>query len=229
MGNLTNEKRKRGNNEKINKPLIKSVNIEKLALSLCQKYEKELRAKRFLSAKSIFNLIGAGLFTITEFYPSNIIRMATPFIKDLEANECWKRFNIPYLKRTIKRLEKAKVIVISEERDKQVIKITEKGKTRILKNAINDIKIEKPSFWDKKWWLVSYDLPEKMGNLRDGIRKYLLYLGFFPIHKSVYLHAYPCNEQIEFLREYFGIGEYIRIFKVDWIENNKEFKEYFDL
>ena len=88
---------------------------------------------------------------------------------------------------------------------------------------------EKPSFWDKKWWLVSYDLPEKMGNLRDGIRKYLLYLGFFPINKSVYLHAYPCNEQIEFLREYFGIGEYIRIFKVDRIENDKEFKEYFDL
>ena len=229
MRNLTNEIGKRDTNEKINKPLIKSVNIEKLALRLCQKSEKELKAKRFLSAKNIFNLIGAGLFSITELYPSNIIRMATPFIKDLEVNECWKRFNIPYLKRTIQRLEKQKVVEISEEKGKKVIKITDKGKTRILKNAIDDIRIEKPSFWDGKWWLVSYDLPENMGNLRDGIRKYLLYLGFFPIHKSVYLHAYPCNEQIEFLREYFGIREYLRIFKVDRIENDKEFKEYFDL
>ena len=52
MRNLTNEIGKRDTNEKINKPLIKSVNIEKLALRLCQKYEKELKAKRFLSAKT---------------------------------------------------------------------------------------------------------------------------------------------------------------------------------
>ena len=56
MGSLTNEIRKRDINEKINKPLIKSVNIEKLALRLCQKYEKELKDKKFFSVKNILNL-----------------------------------------------------------------------------------------------------------------------------------------------------------------------------
>lgn len=229
MGKLPKNAEKRNNDDKRNKSLNKSVNIENLALNLCLKYEKELKSRKFISAKSILNLIGAGLMMITDLYPSNIVRMATPFIKDLEAYECWKRFNIPYLKRTVKRMEKAKIIEITEEKGKQVIKITSKGRIRILKNAIDDLVIEKPAFWDGKWWLVSYDLPENMGNLRDGIRKYLLFLGFFPIHKSVYLHAYPCKEQIEFLRDYYGIGEYLTIFKIDWIENDKAFKEYFDL
>jgi len=229
MGNLTNEIRKRDISEKINKPLIKSVNIEKLALRLCQKYEKELKDKKFFSVKNILNLIGAGILSLTELSPSNIVKLAKPFIQDFEAYESWKRFNIPYLKRTIKRLEKQRVVEISEEKGKQIIKITDKGRIKVLKNAIDDLKIEKPAFWDGKWWLVSYDLPEDMSNLRDGIRKYLLYLGFFPIHKSVYLHAYPCRKEIEFLREYFGIGEYIRIFKIEWFENDKALKEYFDL
>jgi len=215
--------------DKIRKQYINQINIEKLAYNLCQKYEKELKDKKFFSSKNILNLIGAGILSLIELSPSNIVRLAKPFIQDLEAYETWKRFNIPYLKRTIQRLEKQKVVEISEEKGKQIIKITDKGRVKILKNAIDDLKIEKPSFWDGKWWLVSYDLPEEMSNLRDGIRKYLLYLGFFPIHKSVYLHAYPCKEQIEFLREYFGIREYMRIFKIDWIENDKALKEYFEL
>lgn len=219
---------------KVEKPKIKSStfiqdNIEKLALSLWQKNEKELKNKKFLSVKNIINMIGAGILSFTELYPSNIIKAGKPYLQDPEAYEAWKRFNIPYLKRTIKRLEEQKVVEISEEKGKQVIKITEKGKTKILKNAVEDLKVEKPAYWDGKWWLVSYDLPEYLSDLRDGIRKYLLNLGFFPIHKSVYLHAYPCKEQIEFLVEYFGIRKYMRIFKIDWIENDKAFKEYFDL
>ncbi len=208
---------------------IHSANIEKLAFNLCQKYEKELKDKKFLSAKNILNLIGAGIFSLTEFTPSNVYKFTRPYLLDSEVYESWKRFNIPYLKRTLQRLEKQKVIEISEEKGKQIIKVNDKGRVKILKNAIDELRVEKPSFWNGKWWLVSYDLPEDLSNLRDGIRKYLLFLGFFPIHKSVYLHAYPCKEQIEFLREYFGIGEYIRIFKIEWIENDKLLKEFFDL
>lgn len=208
---------------------IDQESVERLALNLCQKYEQEFKDKKFFRVKNILNLIGSGVLSLTEFSPSNIIRLAKPFIQDLEAYESWKRFNIPYLKRTIRRLEKQKVVEISEEKGKQIIKITDKGRIKILKNAIDDLKIERPSFWDRKWWLVSYDLPEDMSNLRDGIRRYLLYLGFFPFHKSVYLHAYPCRKEIEFLREYFGIGEYMKIFKIEWIENDRALKEFFNL
>lgn len=227
MGNLAKRSNKTTN--KVKETKIDPESVERLALNLCLKYEKELKDKNFFSVKNILNLIGAGILSLTESYPSNVVRLAKPFIQDLEAYETWKRFNIPYLKRTIQRLEKQKVVEISEEKGKQVIKITDKGRVKILKNAVDDLRIEKPSFWDGKWWLVSYDLPEDISNLRDGIRKYLLYLGFFPIHKSVYLHAYSCKEEIEFLREYFGIREYMRIFKIDWIENDKALKEYFDL
>ena len=223
-------KNKRKNTkEKVNKPSINNENIQKLALSLLRKNEKEIKDKKFFSAKNILNMIGAGILSLTEMYPHNIIRRGKLYLRDPEVYGAWKQFNTPYIKKTIKRLEKSKVVEIIEEEGKQVIKITDKGRTKILRNAIDDIKIEKPSIWSGKWWLVSYDLPENMHNLRDGVRKYLLNLGFYPIHKSVYLHAYPCKEQIEFLREYFGIREYMRIFKIDWIENDKSLKEYFDI
>ena len=193
------------------------------------KNEKELKDKKFFSAKNILNIIGAGILSITELSPSNIIRAGKPYLQDPEVYGAWKQFNTPYIKKTFKRLGKSKVVEIIEEKGKQTSKITDKGRTRILKNAIDDIRIEKPAIWSGKWWLVSYDLPENMHNLRDGVRKYLLNLGFFPTQKSVYVHAYPCKEQLEFLREYFGIREYMTIFKIDWIENDKSLKEYFDI
>ncbi|OGK23251.1 hypothetical protein A2954_07715 [Candidatus Roizmanbacteria bacterium RIFCSPLOWO2_01_FULL_37_12] len=221
--------RKRRTKEKVSKPSINDENIQKLALSLVQKNKKEINDQKFFSTKNILNMIGAGILSLTEMYPHNIIRRGKPYLQDPEVFGSWKRFNIPYLKRTLKRLEKSKVIEIKVEKGKQVIKITDKGRTKILRNTINDIKIEKPGFWNGKWWLVSYDLPEDMHNLRDGIRKYLLSLGFFPIQKSVYVHAYPCKEQMEFLREYYGIREYMTIFKIEWIENDGVLKEFFNL
>lgn len=218
-----------GNKSSIKVNLQEKNNIEKLALSLWKKNEKELKDKSFFSAKSILNLIGSGLLLLSEFSTSSMIRRGKPYLQDPEAYEVWKQFNIPYLKRTIHRFEKQKVVEITDKNGKQIIKITDKGKTKILKNAINNLKIERPAFWNGKWWLVSYDLPIYMHNLRDGIRKYLLNLGFFPIQKSVYIHAYPCKEQIEFLREYFGIREHMTIFKIDWIENDKPLKEFFNL
>src|SRR3989338_2307833 len=221
--------RRKNIKEKVSKPSINDENIQKLALSLIKKNVKEIRDQQFFSAKNILNLIGAGLVSLTEMYPHNLIRRGKPYLQDPEIFGSWKRFNIPYLKRTLKRLEKAKVVEIREEKGRQIIKITDKGKTKILKNAIDDIKIEQPTLWNGKWWLVSYDLPEYMSNLRDGIRKYLLNLGFYPMQKSVYVHAYPCKEQVEFLREYYGIREYMTILKIEWIENDKILKEFFNL
>jgi hypothetical protein len=215
---------KKNKNKLKSKLPIPAEKVDEIAKFLTKRIIEEERERRFLGAKKILALVAGGVFSFLDWYPKN-----WAYLEDPEAYGVTKRFNIPYLKRILRRLEKQKLIKVKEEKGKQIVKITDAGRTRVLKYAIEEIKIKEPIKWDGRWWLVSYDLPEEMAHLRSLIRRYFLSWGFCPIHKSVYLHAYPCGDEIEFLREYFGVGEYIKVFKVEKIENDKVFREFFDI
>ena len=95
--------------------------------------------------------------------------------------------------------------------------------------AIDQLKVEKPKIWDGRWRLVSYDIPKEIRNVGENFREQLKTWNFYPLHKSVFLHAYSCIEQVDFLREYLGIGKYVRIFIVASIENDKLFRDFFEV
>lgn len=198
--------------------------INKIARFFCDKLKEDAEERKFLGVKKVLNLVGAGVLSMLDWYPKD-----WAYIKDPEAYEVTKRFNIPYLKRTLRKLTKQKLVTIKEKKGKQIVEITDKGRVQILRFAINDIKLKKPKKWDGSWWLISYDLPENLVHLRNSVRNYFLSWGFYPIHKSVYLHAYPCCDEIIFLKEYLGVGEYIKVFKVKEIENDKLFRDFFGI
>ena len=52
-------------------------------------------------------------------------------------------------------------------------------------------------------------------------------LGFLNLQESVYLYPYPCENEISFLREYFGVGEEIIFVEVSRLENDGPYKKYF--
>lgn len=211
-----------------NIPLSKTTEslIEEIAKSLTKKIDREVFNKKYAPVKHVLLLIGAGVFLAASIVVPNLPLALKPFLKNREEYEAWKRFNIPYLKRTLNRLKQQKLVEIIEE-ETQIVKITESGKRRILKYAIEELALEKPRFWDRKWRLISYDIPGRQKVLRNIFREYLRSWGFYPLHESVFLHAYPCEKQVEFLREYLGIGQYIRIFKVSEIEDDKPFRDFF--
>lgn len=203
--------------------------IDQLAKVLSRQIDKEVFDKKYAPARKILVLIGTGAFLTASVIMPNLPLVLKPFL-DKERRyekEVWKRFNIPYLKRTIQRLERQKLINVSQQNGMQIIKITNQGKQKVLKMALDDLEIKKPTIWDRKWRLVSFDLPEKQAYIRKILVEYLSVWKFYPLHKSVYLHAYPCFKEIDFLREYLGIGEYVRIFTVTEIENDRLFKYFF--
>jgi len=201
--------------------------IDELARILAKQIDAEIFEKKYAPAREILKLVGAGAFLAASVVAPGLPRALRPFRGDPEEYEAYKRFNIPYLKQTLKRLEKQKLVEIDEERGQQVIKITEAGRQKILRFALNELAIEKPKYWDGKWCLVSYDVPEDFKFKRMILAEYLRAWGFYPLHQSVFLHAYPCEEQVEFLREYLGVGKYVRIFTVSKIENDKVFRSFF--
>ncbi|MEK7518280.1 MAG: hypothetical protein AAB583_07090 [Patescibacteria group bacterium] len=203
--------------------------IDQLAKVLSKQIDKEIFEKKYAPAKKVLVLVGAGAFLAASLAMPNLPLVLKPFLDQKRKNEreAWKRFNIPYLKRTISRLEKQKLVETSEDNGVQVVKITKAGRQKILKLALDNLEIKKLKVWDGKWRLVSFDLPEKLADVRKILVEYLRVWRFYPLHKSVYLHAYPSFKEVDFLREYLGVGEYVKMFTVSEIENDREFKEFF--
>jgi len=207
-------------------------NIDQLAKVLSKQIDKEIFLKKYAPARKVLILVGAGAFLTASILMPNLPLALRPFLdkKRKDEREVWKRFNIPYLKRTLDRLEKQRLVEVTHaDNGKQLIQITSQGKQRVLKFALDELKIEKPKIWDRRWRLISFDLPEKMASVRKILVEYLSAWGFYPLHKSVYLHAYPCLKEMDFLREYLGVGKYVRMFTVSEIENDTQFKEFFGI
>lgn len=207
--------------------VISEFLITDIAKNLSRQMDKKDFERKYIPIKNVLKLVGAGVFLAASLAMPNLPLALKPFINNQEEYEVWKRFNIPYLKRTVRRLEKQKLVEINEDEGVQIVKISEQGKRRILRYAIDELSIEKPRVWDREWRLISYDIPGNLKTLRNVFREYLLAWGFFPLHESVLLHAYPCERQVEFLREYLGVGKYVRIFSVSRIENDELFRDFF--
>ena len=202
--------------------------IETLAYQLLIKEKAQEDINKALStADSVLKLVAAGAFVASGLVAPNILKLAKPLIRDLSTYTTWKNYNIPYLRRKLKRMQRQELVEFKLEGTTQIITITTKGRKRILKFALNEMSIQKPAIWNGRWWLVTYDIPQKKHSLRDVIAEYLRAWGFYPLEKSVYLHAYPCENEIVFLREYLEVADYVRIFNVSKIENDQTFRDFF--
>jgi len=210
-------------------PLPDPVKIDRLAATLARKIDREVFERKYAPVKEILQVIGSGALLAASFAAPNLPKALIPFYKPNRDPHVWKRFNIPFLKRTLERLEAQKLIEIGEQNGLQTVAITDRGRRKILKYALWEITLDKPKRWDGYWWLVSYDMPIGYSHHRALFHWYLVQWGFYPFHESVLLHAYPCASEVEFLREYLGVGKFVRILKVSAIEHDREFREFFDV
>lgn len=213
-----------------NKERSPETPIETLAYELLRAEKNTVEIDKFLtSAEDVLKLVAAGAFITGGIIAPNILKLAKPLVRDLTYDESWKRYNIPFLKRKLRRLEKQKLVSTRVEKGQQVVEITTAGHKQILKYTLNEMTIPQPHTWDGRWRLVTYDVPNQFNNLRNTIAEYLNLWGFYPLERSVFLHAYPCEREISFLREYLGAGRYVRIFSVSKIENDQLYKDFFGI
>src|ERR1035437_5363263 len=107
--------------------------------------------------------------------------------------------------------------------------LTPKGEARLRNIVIDDIKIKNPKKWDGKWRLVIYDLPIRFKKARNAFRWKLKDLGFFQFQKSVWIYPYPCEEEILFVADFFGVRKHIEILEVNKILDDSKLKAHFNL
>ncbi len=110
------------------------------------------------------------------------------------------------------------------------ISLTEEGRKKAGYFQINDLKIKKPKDWDKKWRIVIFDISELKKIHRESFRGKLKEMGFCPLQKSVWAHAFDCEAEIELLREFFGLKEQeLRLIVAEKIGRETEIRDWFKI
>lgn len=67
----------------------------------------------------------------------------------------------------------------------------------------------KPKHWDGNWYLVVFDIPERLKRKRNILREKLINLGFGMLQKSIWLSPYNYLEVINKLVNYYKTNDYV--------------------
>ncbi len=111
-----------------------------------------------------------------------------------------------------------------------VITLTKEGKERASKYQIDELVLERPRTWDKKWRVVVFDIPNSSTFVRNVFRRKLKELGFYALQKSIWVHPYKCEEEIALLRDFLeASAKQIRVIEATKIEKDDSLRKYFGL
>lgn len=175
--------------------------------------------------KDILILLGAGIFLAAILVMPGLPLVLKPFLDEKRKRDQkeWEKFNLWRLRQVIKRLKEQKVIeIVGEE-----VKITDKGKQKLLKFKLEEIELKRKT--DGKWRVIIYDIANLRRQQRDLLRSTLKRLRLLQLQESVYLTPFVCEDEIEYLRQIFDISSEVLILKVSGIENEQAYKNYFGL
>lgn len=109
------------------------------------------------------------------------------------------------------------------------LQITEKGKEKLDQYLFQGYVLKVPRFWDKKWRVIIFDIPERSRCLRNKVRRTLISIGFHKIQNSVWVFPYDCAEYVALLKADFKIGKDVLYMEVDNIEGDTQLKKAFNL
>ncbi len=109
---------------------------------------------------------------------------------------------------------------------KKFLKLTQKGELELL---FKKARFKQYTAWDGKWRVVMFDIPEDAKHKRDKLRRLLKAQNFLMIQNSVFISPHPINmEGVMFLKE-SGLDSYIRIARIDEMDNDADLKIHFKL
>lgn len=184
--------------------------------------------------KEILLLLGVGTLLIASVVMPGLAAAAGAVMRAKkrrdweERQKAWKKFNVPLLRRNLKRLYEQKLVEVVEEKGQEVVKLTQKGQTKYLRFKMEDWS-DKAKGWDGKWRVVIYDIGKLKKTQQESFRRMLKQMNFWPLQESVYLTPHKCRDVVNYLRDYFNIGEEVMLLEVSRLENEGYYKQYFGL
>lgn len=141
-----------------------------------------------------------------------------------------ERYSDKQLKNAIQNLKSRKLIrVIEEKNGRSRVELTINGEKKIKEFDIMSLKITKPETWDSKWRVFIFDIPaeKKHKKARDAMRLKIRQLGLKRVQHSVWIHPFPCEEELLFVAENYGVQKFIEIMTVEKLLHEDVIKKKF--
>ncbi|MFH1462217.1 MAG: CRISPR-associated endonuclease Cas2 [bacterium] len=181
--------------------------------------------KENLTKKILMGLLFTGAVMIAATSPYFIVNIARHYIKRKE----YKSYNKRKIAQAFSNLKKNRLVILKEKGDKIIVELTEKGKRRLKEYQFDDLQITNPKTWDHKWRIIIFDIPDKKRVARNVLRDKLKKLGFFQLQKSVWVHPFPCENEIQLVAEIFQVTPFVNIILAEKIFNDVNLKKHFHL
>jgi CRISPR-associated endonuclease Cas2 len=140
-----------------------------------------------------------------------------------------KGFDKTKFVRVARTLAESGKIILKEKKKQLKLQLNEAGELEAVKDHIDELKLTKPEWWDRKWRVVLFDIPEEKRAARVYFRDKLLDFGCVRLQNSIYAHAYPCHNEIELIRTVYEIKPYVRMMIAERIEAEASLRAHFDL
>jgi DNA-binding PadR family transcriptional regulator len=175
----------------------------------------------------LYWLTVAGAITIaatSPYFGTNLLKGFKKWIKNRKNQKPKKIYDTFY------RLKKAGCILMERKDHDIYISLTEKGKKMAGWLQIDALEIKRPKKWDGKYRIVVFDISQLKRIYRDAFRGKLRDLGFVKLQKSVWIHPFNCRDEIQLLREFFGLSEKeMRLIVAQDIGNDKWIRKIFKI
>jgi DNA-binding transcriptional regulator PaaX len=127
-----------------------------------------------------------------------------------------------------KRLQRRGLVEFSINKDGAgIFRLTKRGREKLKKYKIDDLFIEKPKNWDRKWRIIAFDIPITKNDSRNMLRGKMKEMGFYKLQASVFIYPYPCYEVVEYLRNFLGVNSEVEYIEADKIESQNKLISHF--
>ncbi len=189
-----------------------------------KKYKYYFRKPKSEIVKDILSwLVLTGLVYVAASSPYFVINLWKNFKR-------WRKYPKRKVYTAFYRLQKEGCLDIGKKNHQFYIRLTEKGKRKAGRFQIDSLEIKRPKKWDKKWYLVTFDISQIKKFYRELFRRKLKDLGFCPLQKSVWICPFDCRVEIEVLKEFFGLSEKeVRLIVAENVGGDKWLKKIFKL
>ncbi len=127
------------------------------------------------------------------------------------------------------KLRKQKLVEIKEEGKYHKLILTENGRKIFMRFDYEELKIQEPRIWDRNFRMIVFDIPERKRTARDSLREKMKELGCIKFNDSVWVYPYPCQKEIDFIANYWGIGKYVHFVVAKEITNRGVLEKAFSL
>ena len=182
--------------------------------------------------KQVLLMLGVtGIVVIAAAAPGALLaaKLFEGTFKDKE-HQLPQGYNKKSAARSLRRLKDNKLIQIKERNGTFEIQLTGKGREQVKKIQLANKPIAKPAYWDKKWRIVIFDIPDKSHKYgREALRGKLKEWEFYPLQKSVWVCPWPCENEIRLVAELYEVSQYVNIIIAERIVDDILLRKRFKL